>query len=64
MVKFFVKTVATGFALSLGAAIYKKLSKQLGLDDNDEKTKVINQQVAVTDPPGASSPHTGHGARA
>ena len=50
MVKFFVRTVATGFALSLGAAIYKKLAKQLGLDDNDEKTKQVNQQDAATDP--------------
>ncbi len=58
MVKFLVKTVATGFALSLGAALYKKLAKQLGLDDNDKATEQVNQQDAVTHPPGASSPHT------
>jgi hypothetical protein len=50
MVKFFVRTVATGFALSLGAAIYKKVSKKLGLDDNDAKTKEVNQQDGATDP--------------
>ena len=49
MVKFFVKAVATGFALSLGAAIFKKVSKELGLDDN-EKARTVNQQDGATDP--------------
>jgi hypothetical protein len=30
---FFVRAVITGFAFSLGAAAFKKVSKQLGLDD-------------------------------
>jgi hypothetical protein len=29
----FVRAVVTGFAFSLGAALYKKVSKQLGLDE-------------------------------
>jgi hypothetical protein len=29
----FVRAVVTGFALSLGAALFKKVSKQLGLED-------------------------------
>jgi len=58
MVKFLVKTVATGFALSLGAAIYKKVSKQLGLDDNDEKTKQVNQQDAATEPSSTTFAHS------
>ena len=29
----FVRAVVTGFALSLGAALFKKVSKQLGLDE-------------------------------
>jgi hypothetical protein len=33
MLKFFAKTVVTGFALALGAAIFKRVSKELGLDD-------------------------------
>jgi hypothetical protein len=31
--RFFVKTVITGFALALGAAIFKRVAKELGLDD-------------------------------
>lgn len=29
----FVRAVITGFGFSLGAAIFKKVSKQLGLED-------------------------------
>ncbi len=56
MVKFFVRAVATGFALSLGSAIFKKVQSQLGLDDKDkdkEKTKEsdkVNKQDGATDP--------------
>jgi hypothetical protein len=31
--KLLVKAVITGFGLSIGAALYKKVAKQLGLDD-------------------------------
>lgn len=34
---FFVRAVVTGFAFSLGAALYKKVSKELGLDDKAER---------------------------
>jgi hypothetical protein len=30
---FFARAVVTGFAFSLGAAVFKKVSKELGLDD-------------------------------
>lgn len=36
--KFFVRAVVTGFALSLGAALFKKVQKQLGLDTEDKKS--------------------------
>ncbi len=34
----FVRAVVTGFALSLGAALFKKVSKQLGLEDPPPRT--------------------------
>jgi hypothetical protein len=57
MVKFFVRAVATGFALSLGSALFKKLQSQLGLDDKSDKDKDkskesdrVNKQDGATDP--------------
>jgi hypothetical protein len=47
--QFFVKAVVTGFALSLGAALFKKVAKQIGLAD-DEKTAQVRQQDGATDP--------------
>ncbi len=35
--RFFIKAIASGFAMSLGSAIFKKVSKKMGLDE--EKTK-------------------------
>jgi hypothetical protein len=35
--RFFVKAIASGFAMSLGSAIFKKVSKKMGLDE--EKTE-------------------------
>ena len=52
--KFFVKAVVTGFALSLGAALFKKIASRLGLADDDkakdDKSNTVNQQDAATDP--------------
>jgi hypothetical protein len=54
MVKFFVRAVATGFALSLGSALFKKVQSNLGLgDDKDKKEKdaeKVNAQDGATDP--------------
>lgn len=56
MLKFFVRAVATGFALSLGAAIFKKVQGHLGLADSDtdkDKSKDsdrVNAQDGATDP--------------
>lgn len=52
--KFFVKAVLTGFALSLGAALYKKVAAQLGLADDDAKSKDRTTDVTTRD--GASDP--------
>jgi len=35
--KFFVKAIVTGFGLSLGSALFKKVQRHLGLDDDAEK---------------------------
>lgn len=35
--QFFLKAVITGFALSLGGALFKKVSKDLGLDEGKEE---------------------------
>lgn len=50
---FFARAVVTGFALSLGSALFKKVSKQLGLADEDKAAKdaeKINRQDGATDP--------------
>ncbi len=48
---FFAKAVITGFALSLGGALFKKVSKQLGLsDDKDKEREEVRKQDGVTDP--------------
>ncbi len=48
---FFARAVVTGFALALGAALFKKVSKQLGLDDPPEKSVEQVEQ-------GAAAPQT------
>jgi hypothetical protein len=49
--KFFVKAVVTGFALSLGSALFKKVQRHLGLGDDREKAapEAVKQDGA-TDP--------------
>lgn len=60
--KIFVRAVTTGFALSLGGAIFKKVAKHLGLDDKkDEKDKdkaatEVAKQDGATDPELSESP--------
>ncbi len=56
---FFAKAVITGFALSLGGALFKKVAKQLGLEDDKSKEREeVRKQDGVTDPDleGASVP--------
>jgi hypothetical protein len=53
--KFFVKAVVTGFALSLGSALFKKVQRHLGLGDDKEKDKdkataEVVKQDGATDP--------------
>ncbi len=48
--KFFVKAVATGFALSLGSALFKKVQRHLGLGEPTEKAPEAVKQDGATDP--------------
>jgi hypothetical protein len=49
--KFFVKAVVTGFALSLGSALFKKVQRKLGLaDDAAAKPPEVIKQDGATDP--------------
>lgn len=51
--KFLVRAIVTGFALSLGSALFKKIAPQLGLDDKKDKDKdseQVNAQDGATDP--------------
>ncbi len=48
--QFFAKAVITGFALSLGAALFKKVAKQVGLADDDKATEQVRRADGATDP--------------
>lgn len=48
--QFFARAVVTGFALSLGAALFKKVAKQIGLADEDKKESEAVRQDGATDP--------------
>jgi hypothetical protein len=56
--KLFVRAVVTGFALSLGGALFKKVQPYIGLGDNKnkdkEKDKADDEKVAAQD--GATDP--------
>ena len=41
----FIRAVVTGFGLSIGAALYKRLARQLGLDEPDDKSKQQPQPI-------------------
>lgn len=50
-----IRAVISGFGFSLGAALFRKVSKQIGLDDKDsdkakeEATKPVPPPVAAPD---------------
>ena len=51
--QFFVRAVVTGFAFSLGAALFKKVSKELGLDDKPAKEAAVSAAAAEAAPSGS-----------
>jgi len=49
--KFFVKAVVTGFALSLGSALFKKVQRRIGLGEDAGKAQPeAVKQDGATDP--------------
>jgi hypothetical protein len=52
-VKFVLKAVVTGFGLSLGAALFKKIQKRIGLAEEDKKE---SEADSVTARDGATDP--------
>jgi hypothetical protein len=56
---FFLKAVITGFALSLGAALFKKVGKRVGLVDDDRPANNPATNPVVAD--GATDPNLQHG---
>ena len=48
--KFFVKAVITGFALSLGSALFKKVQRKLGLADDGKDPPEAVKQDGASDP--------------
>jgi hypothetical protein len=46
---FFARAIVTGFGLSLGSALFKKIQGKLGLDENDKKPEpeAVKQDGAI-----------------
>jgi hypothetical protein len=49
----FVKAVVSGFAFTLGATLFRKVAKKIGLDD--EPAKTTNSASAANSPAGEST---------
>lgn len=45
--QFFVRAVVQGFALSLGAALFKKVQDRIGLGEDKDKDKKSSEPDAV-----------------
>jgi hypothetical protein len=56
--KFLVRAVVTGFGLSLGAAIFKKVQRQLGFDEDADSKRDPAADVTTRD--GATDPGLRH----
>ncbi|HET9625036.1 MAG TPA: hypothetical protein VFP84_26895 [Kofleriaceae bacterium] len=48
--KVFVRAVVTGFALSLGSALFKKIQKKIGLGEDNKPQPEAVKQDGATDP--------------
>ena len=47
--RFFVRAVVTGFALSLGSALFKKIQDRIGLGEKDKDKKSGDAELARQD---------------
>tara|TARA_R110002096_G_scaffold44524_4_gene119721 strand:+ start:10116 stop:10292 length:177 start_codon:yes stop_codon:yes gene_type:complete len=45
--RFFVKAIATGFAMSMGSAIFKKVSDKMGLENEATKDQAKAAEAAA-----------------
>jgi hypothetical protein len=54
--KFFARAVITGFALAMGRALFLKVQKRLGLDDDDDPDEKKDAPDAVNRGDGATDP--------
>lgn len=57
--KILVRAIVTGFGLSIGALLYKKVAKRFGFDDQQPKADDLNARDGATDP-GLRQPHPHH----
>jgi hypothetical protein len=57
--KFLAKAIVTGFGLSIGAALFKKVSSYVGLDEAKKK-KEEDEADKVTTRDGATDPALQH----
>ena len=48
--KFLVRAIVTGFALSLGSALFKKVQRKLGLGEPEKAAPDAIKQDGATDP--------------
>jgi hypothetical protein len=61
--KLFVRAIVTGFALSLGSALFKKIQRKIGLGEDSKTTPEVVKQDGATDPnlrdshAGSPAPH-------
>jgi len=58
--KFFLRAVVIGFALSLGSALFKKVQKKIGLADDPKPSPDIVKQDGATDPNLTTQPPQPH----
>lgn len=48
--KQFARAVVSGFAFTLGAALFKKVAKHIGLDDKAAKPAAAAEPTTASDP--------------
>ena len=51
--KILIRAIITGFGWHVGAALYKRVAKQLGLDDKTPENEATRAAAAAASDPGA-----------
>ncbi|MCP4443972.1 MAG: hypothetical protein GY811_01320 [Myxococcales bacterium] len=47
--RFFVKAIATGFAMSMGSALFKRVSDKMGLENEASKDEATAQKAEAAE---------------